>query len=292
MTLLKKIVSGTRGAGAARAMEIAAYAGAAVWLGASFVAVPSWLSGLPEIGANRTLIVMVAVLIASLGLTVLSELAELYGQRARDLYANSVFAALQRGEKPAPYSLYLRPFASTNVIGANVGIGMQAERIELEAQIERATRPIGPLIALGAPLEHIGAGRIQVGDDAWRDAIALLLKHAKLIVMLPSSRAGTLQEVGIILGSALVTRTVLIDPPNLGNSKTYNHAIEWAKIQAAFKEASFYLPDEQRGGSLIFYGDSREPLLREHLQIDAEDRIERIFNRILKFQRTSRRVTS
>ncbi|MEQ1617942.1 MAG: hypothetical protein ABL883_06315 [Terricaulis sp.] len=291
MTLLKKIVSRTRDAGAARALEIAAYAGAAAWLGASFVGVPSWMSGVAEIGANRTFVVMIAVLVAALGLTVLSELGELYGQRARDLYANSVFAALQRGEKPAPYSLYLRPFASTNVIGANVGIGMQAERIELEAQIERATRPIGPLIALGAPLEHIGAGRIQVGDDAWRAAIALLLKHATLIVMLPSSRAGTLQEIGIILGSALVTRTVLIDPPNLGTSKTYNHAIEWAKIQAAFKEASFHLPDEQRGGSLIFYGDSREPLLREHLQIDAEDRIERIFTRILKFQKT-RRVTS
>lgn len=291
MTLLKKIVSRTRDAGAARALEIAAYAGAAAWLGASFVIVPSWLSGVAEIGANRTFVIMVAVLVAALGLTVLSELGELYGQRARDLYANSVFAALQRGEKSGPYSLYLRPFASTNVIGANVGIGMQAERIELEAQIERATRPIGPLIALGAPLEHIGAGRIQVGDDAWRAAIALLLKHAKLIVVLPSSRAGTLQEIGIILGSTLVTRTVLIDPPNLGSSKTYNHAIEWAKIQAAFKEASFHLPDEQRGGSLIFYGDSREPLLREHLQIDAEDRIERIFNRILKFQKT-RRVTS
>ncbi len=148
------------------------------------------------------------------------------------------------------------------------------------------------MIALGAPLEHIGAGRIQVGDNAWREAIALLLKHARLIVVLPSSRAGTLQEIGIILGSALVTRTVMIDPPNLGTTKAYNHAIEWAKVQAAFKEASFYLPDEQRGGSLIFYGDSHEPLLREHLHIDAEDRIERIFNRILKFQKKFRRVPS
>lgn len=292
MALLKQIVSRTGAPGVARVLEIAGYAAAAAWLAGAFVFVPALMSGVALGDAQRAITVMATVLVAAIGLTALSIWAELYGQRARDIYANSVFAALQRGEKPRPYSLYLRPFASTNVISANVGFGMQAERIELEAQIERACRPIGPLVALGAPLEHIGAGRIQVGDDAWRQAINLLLKHAQLIVMLPSSRAGTLQEISLILGSELITRTVMIDPPNLGRSKTYDHSVEWAKVQAAFKQGSFELPDEQRGGALIFYGDSRKPLLREHLDIDADDRIERIFARILKFQKSFRRVTA
>ncbi len=48
--------------------------------------------------------------------------------------------------------------------------------------------------------------------------------------------------------------------------------------------ASFTLPDDERGGGLIFFGDQREPIWHERLEIDADDRIERIFRRITRFK--------
>lgn len=289
MASLKSIVARTRDTGASRRLEVVAYVGAGIWLLANIAATLLLMRYVSLAGYEIIVFPALGIAGGAIGATVLSTLAELYGQNARDIRAAAIYEALRRGEKPPPYSLYLRPFASTNVIGKTVGVGLQSERIELEAQIERATRPIGRLIALGAPLEHIGAGRILAGEQEWRPAIDLLLRHAQLIVMLPSSRAGTLQEIALILSSDLITRTVMIDPPNIDvPRKHYDHATEWAKVQAAFKQASFQLPDENRGGTLIFFGDRREPLLKEHLDIDAEDRIERLFRRITRFRSAAR----
>ncbi len=278
---LKFIVSMTRNAGAARALEVLGYVLAGAWLIAAFVLIPALSSRLPLAVGERTFGILAAIVLGAVGVSVFGALAELYGQRARDIAANTIFEALARGETPPPYALYLRPFASTNVIARDVGIGITAERIELEGQIERATRPIGRLVALGAPLEHIGAGRIQVPDDQWRDAIHKLLKHARLIVLLPSARAGTLEEIAMILKTDMATRTVLIDPPNLGGSR-FDHAGEWAKLQTVFKDAAYELPAEKPSGTLLFYGDQRMPLLHENLNIDAEDRVERLFKRALR----------
>lgn len=289
MAVLKSIVSRTPGVGAARRLEVVTYVGAGAWLLATIAATLLLVRYVNLGGYGAIFFPVLGIAVGAVGATILSTLAELYGQHARDIRAAAIFDALRRGETPPHYSLYLRPFASTNVIGKTVGVGLQSERIELEAQIERATRPIGRLIALGAPLEHIGAGRILAGEQEWRAAIDLLLKHAQLIVMLPSSRAGTLQEISMILGSDLITRTVMIDPPNFdAPRRVYDQAAEWAKVQAAFKQASFQLPDEKRGGTLIFFGDRREPLLKEHLDIDAEDRIERLFRRIIRFRSAAR----
>jgi hypothetical protein len=285
MALLKSIVSRTGSAAAARSSEVFHYFLAGLWL-LSALAGTLYLLNRIDLGrAGVVLLPALGILLAASGATLFSSLAELYGQRARDIGAAAIFETLKRGARPRQYALYLRPFASTNVIGKTVGVGMQSERIELETQIERATRPIGPLIALGAPLEHVGAGRIQVPDEEWRSAIDLLLKQASLIIMLPSSRAGTLQEIALILGSDLIKRTVMIDPPNIDVPKReYDHTIEWARVQAAFTKASFELPDEGRGGALIFFGDRRAPLYKERLDMDAEDRIARLFRRIVKFR--------
>lgn len=288
MAVLKRIVSNVAVASTARRLEVLLYTLSGVWLlgslmAAAFVALP--LRELELAGA-----VVAAIIVAAAGATLFASWAELYGQRARDLRAEAIFETLQRGEAPPPYTVYLRPFASTGAFSqtfatAAIGPGALAgETTELEAQIERALRPLGPLVALGAPLEHIGAGRIKVADDAWQEAIKLLLSHARLIVMLPSSRAGTLHEIDMILSSDLIRRAVLIDPPNLGGSKLFNQAAEWSKVKEAFERHRFELPEDNKGGSLLFYGDGRAPRLSERLNIDADDRIERLFRRIIKMR--------
>jgi hypothetical protein len=156
----------------------------------------------------------------------------------------------------------------------------------LEAQVERATRRLGRLIGLGGQVEHIGAGRVSVDERAWRDAVRTLMEHARLIVMLPGAREGTLEEIEMVLGSDLVRKTVFLDPPNVGARGRFDHAGEWRKVQAVFAAKGFELPDEDRRGALLFYGRERSPILRERLHIDADDHIERLFGRVIKLLKT------
>lgn len=290
MGSLKSVVR-SFGPGLARVLEVVLYLATAAWLiGSLYLLVTLLFSR--ELSPMETAYATVAcVLIASLGGTFLSIFAELCGQHARDRTAKRIYEALAAGTEPPPYTLYLRPFASTGAfesVGMGVGTpgtvgAMMGAKIELEAQVERAVRPLGPLVALGRPLEHIGAGRIEVGEDNWRQAAQLLMSNARLLVMLPSSRHGTLEEIEMLMDTGLIERTVLIDPPNIERSKDFDHASEWRHVQAAFAKRGFEVPAETRLGRLLFYGDRRAPLFKERLDIDADDRIERIFRRVIRF---------
>lgn len=291
MKFLRAIVS-SAGAGLARALEAVCYAAAAIWLVASLASAGAVLlrGGFSPLLSNAALVG--CVILGALGVTLFTTLGELYGQRVRDLRAGRIWAALQRGETPPPYTLYLRPFASTGAfeeMGASFAIGgggataaLMGAKLELEAQVERAVRPLGPMVALGKPLEHIGAGRILVDEHSWKDAIHALMAHARLVIMLPSSRLGTLEEIEMILGSGIIRRTVLIDPPNVARAKRFDHKSEWDQVQQAFAARGYTVPEETQLGRLLFFGAQREPLFKERLDIDAEDRIERLFQRVIR----------
>lgn len=202
-------------------------------------------------------------------------LASWLGQRRRDLEAAEIWARLCEDPSGArPFCLYLRPFASTDEIAGEDAVATQMAfgrgpqmavargRTELEAEIEHALRPIGPLIALGQPLEHIGAGRIAVTDADWRNAIRLLIETASLIVLLPSSRAGTLWEVETLLQSDALSKTIVIDPPNplaeTDDDTDYDHAAEWEDVRAAFAAAGRRLPEDDPNGLLAAFEDESD----------------------------------
>ncbi len=289
--LLKRVAALAPGPWVGRVAEVAFNALAALLLFACIGAIAIVV----ERGADNPLLfaggigaalALGAALVSLAGLS-----AELMGQRARDLEAQAIYDALRDGREAQPFSLYLRPFLSTGAFseretvaatGALQGLGLAGVTFELEAQVERAARRIGKLIGLGASLEHIGAGRVVVSEEEWRQAVRLLMRKARLIVMLPSSRPGTLAEIDMVLSDPeLVGKTVFLDPPNLADSP-YDHHGEWTAVQAAFAAQGFSLPPEHRGGLLLHYGRSKTPELKERLEIDADDRIERLFNRVLK----------
>lgn len=292
--VLKAIVRWTRSPRLADVLQVVCYVLAAVWLiGVLGGAGWAWLAHDPT-ELQQLALMVGAVLIGAVGVALFGAWGELYGQQARDVLAQRVYATLQKGETPAPYTVYLRPFASTGEIsdvsinaGFGVGgAGLAGVQIELEAQIECAVRPLGRLVALGEPLEHIGAGRIPVAEHEWRDAVRLLLSQARLIVMLPSARAGTLEEVALLIDTGLIERTVLIDPPNIRRSKKFDHAAEWDRVRQAFADRGFTIPADSRSGLLLFFGAERAPKLRERLDIDAEDRVQRLFRRVVRIVAT------
>jgi hypothetical protein len=236
-------------------------------------------------------------LVASAAVASFDELGDLSEQRARDLDAQSIYDQIRRGETPQPYAVYLRPFSSTgqieslalSALASGIGgsaLGFSVTRFELEQQVERAARGVGPLVCLGKGLEHVGAGRLEVSDDDWRAAVLALITHAKLIVMLPSSRPGTLWEIEHVLESGAVERTVFIDPPNtvLTDKRLYDQAKEWNAVRDAFAKRGYQMPDDSRIGRLLFFGASRTPQMQALLDIDAEDNIAKFFKAVLKAQ--------
>jgi membrane protein implicated in regulation of membrane protease activity len=291
MAILKSIVTATTSAPLARLLQVCFYALALLWLGGVFAAAAALAMYAPVSDLQLWGVLLAAIVIAALGVTVLSLWADLYGQRGRDIQAQAIFDALHRRETPPPYTLYLRPFLSTGAfseIGAGASVagmplaGLGGAEIELEAQIEAAVRPLGKLVALGQPLEHIGAGRVLVDEQDWKGAIRLLMTQAKLIIMLPSSRQGTLEEIEMILGSDLIERTVFIDPPNLARKARFDHAADWKQVREAFETRGYAIPADSRAGLLLFFGRERAPQFKERLDIDADDRIERLFRRVIK----------
>lgn len=246
-----------------------------------------WFGVITHLDAASAGVGVAILLLGAAGATYLSFLSDYSGQNARDLEAQAILDAINAGQTPPPYVLYLRPFASTGrinmtdhagaptaMLAVNTPTHGPSERLELERQIQRSTGGIGPLIALGAPVEHLGAGRIQAPDSDWRAVIIALMRHARLILLLPSSRDGTLWEIGTLFDNNLIARTILIDPPNVERrriERLYDHAVEWADIQSAFADRGYHLPDETKDGALIHFDPltkvpvaSRFPMARPH----------------------------
>lgn len=246
-----------------------------------------WLAMTPDFSIQAFLGVGVLVLFGAGSATYLSYISDYCGQNRRDLQAAKLDHALAAGEKATPYVLYLRPFASTDQFSEVAESGPMVarmadaagasapttERFELEHQIQRCTKSIGPLVALGQPLEHLGAGRILTTDANWKTVALRLMLQAELIILLPSSREGTLWEIDTILTRDMIRRTIIIDPPNLERqraAKRYDHAVEWADIQEAFQRHGYALPDETAKGALLsFTSGRRDPDIAPFRMSDA-----------------------
>lgn len=146
------------------------------------------------------------------------------GERDRTELAERHFLetirGLAQGDAP-PFTLYLRPFKLTNQLTYSTPEGrlmLRSVLVDEEKDIERylaeALEGSAPLIGLGRPGEHHGAGRIVVSDDLWRDAVAVLSHAAERIVLMPYPADGTLWEVEHMFDAALIDKVVFVMPPS------------------------------------------------------------------------------
>ncbi len=263
-------------------------------------AVGAYVGSLSSISARLSLLLFVVAVVGGMyGAQAFHELRGWLVQRGRDLVAADVWSALRAGRPPPhPFTLYLRPFASTDAIGAEVDrlvrvrsigqgggvLAMASDRLELEAEVELAMRPIGPLIALGAPLEHIGAGRILVSDERWRQAVETLMDAARLIVLLPSSRPGTTWEVQTLLSAGRLAKTIVVDPPDdLGEPHDdYDPSSEWQDVRRSFAAFGFELPQDDPDGLLLYFGNRRRPMRVEKMSSNAAASVRTFAESVLK----------
>lgn len=221
-------------------------------------------ASLPRLPGPVTLVWFVMAVTISLYLgQVFHTASRRVAQRARDLEAERVYDAIRTGTQTGAFILYLRPFASTDALAdqrvsavrmGQSGLVIGADRLEFEGDIQSSVGRYAPMIALGEPLEHEGAGRIAVPEGQWQTSIEALMDAAALILLLPSPRAGTLWEIDQLIANGHLAKTLIIDPPNHRSSRDdYDPVTEWCGVQIAFAQRGLALPDDHREGHILTF---------------------------------------
>ena len=184
------------------------------------------------------------------------------GQAQVEDEAVSALASLRSGTAPTDFFLYLRPFDSTNAYRlSDAHLNLFSWQLwerdgfdDIERLIARALRPTANVVALGRPGEHRGAARILTTDTEWQTELALLAKAAKLIVIIPANKQGTLWEIAHLKENRYASKTIFVMPPsNQGFYVTAHRDVqgEWQAARDASSRIGVSLPTYLAHGALF-----------------------------------------
>jgi len=148
---------------------------------------------------------------------------------------------------PSEFGLYLRAFMTTDKLHLN--------GIDLETILAYSIAPTLPLLALGKPGEHIGAGRIQTTNEHWQEEILRLMDAARLILIIPSHRTGTLWEIDTLCKLGYFKKTIFIMPPEL-TFHDGKYSKDWEKTVTAAQEVSVEFPSHIAEGVFFRLGEN------------------------------------
>jgi len=177
-------------------------------------------------------------------------------QAASDRKAGRIMEDLVEGEATtdSAYLVYLRAFETTGKLKAPWfmfahDLGLQRLRSsEQESYLASAVRKLGPLVALGEPGEHLGAGRIKTSDADWQQAVKQLVENAKAVLIIPSDRPGTVWEVNHLRTENLLHKTVFIMPPE---ARGFDWRARWHEARKALGDFGAALPEYDRHGLMF-----------------------------------------
>ena len=159
------------------------------------------------------------------------------------------------------FVLYLRPFETTNQFkitdaGSNLFHLEQYSRDgydDIERVLAQSLAETLPVVALGRPGEHHGAGRVVAHENDWQTLALSLMRHANFIVLLPGSNAGTTWEMQRIAENDLLSRCLLLMPP--ANAYSYSApegvAERWLATIERWAQIGITLPQLRESGGLL-----------------------------------------
>lgn len=180
-------------------------------------------------------------------------------QIKRDIKAGLLLERLRQGCKES-FSLYLRSFAQEEKLKRRKGVwwyvlregnilGIDQETLDLTLSAE--VRSSYPMITFGLPGELVGAGRLPVTDAEWQPLILMLMKHAKVIFIVPGTSKGVIWEMET-LNRHYHEKTIHIMPP----TKYYQGAMKdaekhWYATRQALIPRGLFLPVYDWQGALF-----------------------------------------
>jgi len=235
---------------------------------------------------------MVAAATAAGG--ILSWCSRRWNQRRRDRRAVHVLKQIVDAAKPGGhpnYVLFLRPFSTTG----RLTIANPSRRwlpllpryfshqntLEFETLLSEALAPGLPLIALGRPGEHIGAGRIAISDEQWKEAFQLLVKYASWIVLIPNDQGETRWEVEWLASHGYFSKVVLLMPPKLKSSEIDINTY-WDQVRQGLKTASVKLPAYTPAGQFFRLGKGGRFFRGRYLSKLTTRRLETTFSEVTR----------
>jgi hypothetical protein len=179
-------------------------------------------------------------------------------QIKRDIKAALLLGRLQEGHREN-FSLYLRSFTREENLKRRKGVlwyvmlegdifGIDRETLDL--MLSSQVRGSYPMITLGRPGERLGAGRLPSDDAGWKALAFLLMKHAKVVFIVPDTSEGVIWEMKQLKG--FYEKAVYIMPP----TKYYQGAAEsaekhWDETRREFEGRNIFLPEYSRDGALF-----------------------------------------
>jgi hypothetical protein len=121
---------------------------------------------------------------------------------------------------PSGFSLYLRPFLTTDRLPTQVlpsehraGFDGRAEHLDLETILHRALDKRCELVGLGKPTDIAdGAARVVVDPENWQAVVKRMMSEAAFIMLVPSAQPGTLWEVAELQRGGHLTKTIFVMP--------------------------------------------------------------------------------
>lgn len=200
----------------------------------------------------------------------------------------------RRGEQLA-VTLYLRPFRITGQLpldNPRAGALMTPEsfaeprELDLETMIASELSDSLPLVALGEPGEHVGAGRVATSEDDWQDAVKSLAGAAHRILVVPSAQPGTLWELGWLLDNAVLGKTVFLMPPAPRDGADVE--ADWASATEAARQLGIELPPYDDEGCLFTLDGAGQLLHSASIELYRKDTFERAIANLEEQRRAAR----
>ena len=129
-----------------------------------------------------------------------------------------------------------------------------------------AVRPLGQLIAIGAPQTVITEAfdrpavlYFQSGDSSWPRMFDLASKAARLIIVIPGVTPSLLREVGALASSDRLSKVVLLMPPTPSGAIRWIAAyrepqqisVKWEHARTEWRRIGIELPAYQKSGMLF-----------------------------------------
>lgn len=140
------------------------------------------------------------------------------------------------------FILYLRAFETTGEIIIST--------IDFEAAITRFLEPHILVVTFGVPGEYLGAARVQSTEELWQDDVTQLMKKAKLLLLLPSDRPGTVWEGEQLRNLNLLQKTIFLMPPQMPFKDGF-YSAAWERARKAFADVKLQIPVHSPRG-LVF----------------------------------------
>jgi hypothetical protein len=137
--------------------------------------------------------------------------------------------------------------------------GIQGNKRDFEGALVTTIRSLmkQPVICIGQSGEEIGAGRGEVSEERWRQAVQALADQATLIVTVVSGRTGTAWEIRHLLGADnLRVKTLFAGLARQRKGAEYfDSKADYEAARPTFEEWGVALPPWNEGGLLFKAND-------------------------------------